>query len=209
MTRAKMRQAFADFDRIHQLVGRAAARVIRTLDLPPWLEWEDVLQEGFRMACEAVDRWDPRRARFTTYLYRHLDFFLRREIQRQLPARLERGLSDERLDDLEAEEDALHDVELRHTLDALLSRLRAESPLAFEVIACFYGLEGRRMHPLPVIERQLGLPRGEGERWLQEGLSRLRQMWGEEDLEDGTAPPGGPSGSPGPARLQAPGGPRR
>lgn len=190
MTRTKMRQAFADFDRIHRLVERAAARVFRTLDLPPWLEWEDVVQEGFRMACEAVDRWDPRRARFTTYLYRHLDFFLRREIQRQLPARRECPLSDEHLDELEAEEEALDDVELRCWLSALLSRLRAESPLAFEVIACFYGLEGRQSLPLPAIERQLGLPRGEGERWLQEGLSRLRQMWQE---EEGSAPPGGPT----------------
>ncbi len=205
MPSAKMHQAFVDFQRIHQLVERAAARVIRTLDLPSWLEFDDLVQEGFLMACEAVDRWDPERARFTTYLYLHLDFFLRRAIQRQLPARFEHRLSEEDTDHLEAEDDSLHAMELHHVLYSMLSRLREELPLAFEVIAHFYGLEGRRMHPLPVIERRLGLQRGEGERWLQEGLSRLRQMWQEEDL---TTSPGGASGFPGPAPLQAPDGPR-
>ncbi|GBD09117.1 RNA polymerase sigma factor RpoS [Candidatus Thermoflexus japonica] len=199
MTGAKMHQAFADFHRVHQLVERAAARVIRTLDLPPWLEFDDLVQEGFLMVCEAVDRWDPGRARFTTYLYLHLDFFLRRAIQRQLPPQFEHRLPEEDLDGMESEDDSLHAAELRHTLGSMLGRLREESPLAFEVIAHFYGLEGRRMHSLPTIERRLGLRRGEGEQWLREGLSRLRRMWLEEPMGSSEDR----SGSQGPASPHA------
>ncbi|MCS6964625.1 sigma factor [Thermoflexus sp.] len=189
MTHTKMHAAFVDFHRIHQLIEQAAARIVRTLDLPPWLEFEDLVQEGFRMACEAVGRWDPERARFTTYLYLHLAFFLRREIQRQLPSQYEHPLSEEEVEGLEGEEDPLHGVELHYTLSALLGRLREESPRAFEVIVQFYGLEGRRRQSLASIERRLGLRRGEGEQWLKEGLSRLRQLWREEVVLSATEPP--------------------
>ncbi len=180
MPDAKMNDAFADFHRIYQLIERAAARILCTLDLPSWLEFDDLIQEGFLMACEAVDRWDPQRARFTTYLYPRLDFFLRREIQRQLPARREHPLPEIDLDRLEAEEDPLHALELHHTLHSLLARLSSEAPLAYKVLIQFFGLEGYRAHPLSVIERRLGLRRGEGEQLLREGLIRLRQMWHEE-----------------------------
>lgn len=180
MTDAKMHAAFADFDRVHQLIERAAARIVRTLDLPPWLEFEDLVQEGFLMACEAVHRWDPQRARFTTYLYLHLDFFLRRAIQRRLPAQFEHLLSEEDLESLEFNRDALQAVEIEHTIHSLLDRLRGEAPLAFEVLTRFYGVGHPNVRSLASIERELGLRRGEGEQWLREGLLRLRQMWMDE-----------------------------
>lgn len=180
MTNGKMHAAFADFDRIHQLIERAAARIIRTLDLPSWLEFDDLMQEGFLMACEAVHRWDPRRARFTTYLYPHLDFFLRRAIQRRLPARWEHPFSEKDEDHLESEQDSLEEVEIQHTVHSLLGRLREEAPLAFEVLTRFYGVGAQTARSLTAIERELGLRRGEGEQWLREGLLRLRQMWVED-----------------------------
>ncbi|GEM_PF-703781 len=180
MVNDKIHAAFADFDRIHQLIERAAARIIRTLDLPPWLEFDDLMQEGFLMACEAAHRWDPQRARFTTYLYLHLDFFLRRAIQRRLPARWERSFSDEDEDQLESEQDSLEEVEIQHTVHSLLGRLRDEAPLAFEVLTRFYGVGNQTARSLRTIERDLGLRRGEGEQWLREGLLRLRNMWMED-----------------------------
>lgn len=183
MGNRKILAAFTDFDRIHQLIERAAARIIRTLDLPPWLEFDDLVQEGFLMACEAVDRWDPQRARFTTYLYMHMDFFLRRAIQRRLPARWEHPFSEMDEDLLECEENPLEEMEIQQTVHSLLGRLREEAPMAFEVLTRFYGI-GRTARPLRAIERTLGLGRGEGERWLREGLLRLQRMW----LEDPAQP---------------------
>lgn len=176
---AKMDAAFADFDRVRCLVERAAARVYGTLDLPPWIEFDDLIQEGFLMACEAVDRWNPQRARFTTYLYPHLDFFLRRGVQRQLPASFEHPLPDEEFEGPVPEVDSIHAIDLQLTLHAMLVRLKEEAPFAWEVLTHFFGLEGRNPKSLPAIERILRLGRGEGKRWLQEGLIRLRQMWRE------------------------------
>ncbi len=179
MAEKKMHAAFSDFDRIHQLIERAAARIARTLDLPCWMEYDDLVQEGFLIACEAVDRWDPDRARFTTYLYLHLDLFLRRAIQRRLPAQFEPLISEEDLERLESGEDFHESLEVEHTIRSMLGRLRAEAPRAHAVLIRFYGLEGYSPRPLSSIERDLGMRRGEGARWLEEGLSRLRQMWAE------------------------------
>ena len=76
----KMREAFGEFERVYGLVAQAAARVVRTVELPGWMEFEDVVQEGLRMACEAVGRWDPGRGRFTTYLYSRFGLYLRKVV---------------------------------------------------------------------------------------------------------------------------------
>jgi len=171
-----MAQAFADFDRIQQLVERATIRLLRVLDLPSWLDPEDVMQEGFRIVCEAVERWDPQRARFTTYLYLHLDLFLRRAILRRLRGHVECPLWEEE----EEPGDGIHElVEAREELEELqraLQRLKEEQPMAFAVVVRYFGLEGHAPCALRIIERRLGLTRGEGERWLQEGLSYLRAL---------------------------------
>lgn len=180
MSDKKMQEAFADFERIHQLAKRAAARIARTLDLPPWLEFEDLVQEGLRIACEAVNRWDPNRVRFSTYLFLHLDTFLRRAVQRQLPTRFECPLSEKDLDLLECKEDSFHNLELDDTVHTLMIRLKEEAPIAFEVIIRFFGLEGQQMQSLSSIERHMRLRRGEGKQLLNEGLSRLRQILQEE-----------------------------
>ncbi len=173
----KMHAAFSDFDRIHQLIERAAARIARTLDLPSWMDFDDLVQEGFLIACEAVDRWDPQRARFTTYLYLHLDLFLRRAIQRRLPTQFEPLISEEDLERWESGEDLQESLEVEQAIRSVLGRLRAEAPRAYAVLIRFYGLEGYSPKPLSSIERDLGMRRGEGARCLAEGLSRLRQMW--------------------------------
>jgi hypothetical protein len=182
MSRDRMAQAFADFDRIQQLVERAATRLLRVLDLPSWLDPEDVMQEGFRIVCEAVERWDPERARFTTYLYLHLDLFLRRAILRRLRGHAECPLWEEE----EESGDGIHEVEAREELEALqhaLQRLKEEMPLAFAVVVRYFGLEGHAPSAIPMIERRLGLTRGEGQGWLQKGLDRLRSLLQERDGE--------------------------
>ncbi|MER3401047.1 MAG: hypothetical protein C4313_07960, partial [Thermoflexus sp.] len=85
----KMREAFGEFERVYGLVAQAAARVVRTVELPGWMEFEDVVQEGLRMACEAVGRWDPGRGRFTTYLYSRFGLYLRKVVWRGLPGWVE------------------------------------------------------------------------------------------------------------------------
>jgi hypothetical protein len=185
MSRDRMAQAFADFNRVQQLVERAAIRLLRVMELPPWLDPEDVMQEGFRIVCEAVERWDPQRARFTTYLYPHLDLFLRQAILRRLRGHLECPLWEEE----EESGNGIHEtVEALEELEALRHALRClkeEMPLAFAVMVRYFGLEGHAPSAITTIERRLGLAHGEGKRWLQKGLDHLRWMLQDKDGEVG------------------------